>query len=127
MWSSTSSSVLVSRTEERVCQGRLVVGAVSRCCFRSHSGSVTRAEHGDDIIIAVPRGKVLKIRASLEKRWATRAQLIGAGSDDKKELHVLNRTLRWCRDGLAFAADVRHAKEVKEELGLSNPGTSAVV
>ena len=31
----------------------------------------------------------------------------------------LNRTLRWCKDGLVFAANLRHAREVVDELGLS--------
>ena len=30
-----------------------------------------------------------------------------------------NRTLRWCKDGLAFAANLRHGREVVDELGLS--------
>ena len=61
---------------------------------------------------------VLKIGAQLKQRWETRDQLIGPRNGDKRELHILNRTLRWCKDGLAFAADPRHAKEVVEELGL---------
>ena len=67
--------------------------------------------------------------AILKKRWETRDQLIGARSGDLKELHILNRTLRWCRDELVFAADPRHAREVVDELGLSKskPVTSPVV
>ena len=65
----------------------------------------------------------------LKKRWETRDQLIGARSGDLKELHILNRTLRWCRDELVFATDPRHAREVVDELGLSKskPVTSPVV
>ena len=53
----------------------------------------------------------------------------GAGSGDQRELRSLNRTLRWCRDALAFASDVRHAKEVIDELGLtrSKSATSPLV
>ena len=49
----------------------------------------------------------------------TRDHLVGAKPDDQKELHILNRTLRWCIDGLVFAADSRLAREVVHELGLS--------
>ena len=42
---------------------------------------------------------------------------MGAKPDDHTEL--LNRTLRWCNDGLVFAANLRHAGEVIDELGLS--------
>ena len=37
----------------------------------------------------------------------------------RKELHILTPTLRWCKDGLVFAADLRHARKVIDELGLS--------
>ena len=96
---------------------RLIVGTVSRCCFRNDSGSVAGAVHGDDIFVAGPREEVLKRGAILQERWETRDQLIGAKSGDRKELHILNRTLRWCKDGLVFAADPRHAREVIDELG----------
>ena len=64
--------------------------------------------HDHNIFIAGPREEVLKIRAPLKERWDTR-----------EELRVLNRTLCCWRDGLAFAADVRHAKEVVDELALA--------
>ena len=57
--------------------------------------------------------------ATFEKRWETRDQMIGPKPDDEKELHIPNRTLRWCKDGLVFAANLRHDREVVDELGLS--------
>ena len=54
---------------------------------------------------------------------------LGLGLGDLKEIHILSRTLRWCKDGLVFAADVRHAKEVIEESesASSKPLSSPVV
>ena len=45
--------------------------------------------------------------------------MIGPKPDDQKELRILNRTLCWCKDGLVFAANLRHGREVVDELGLS--------
>ena len=45
--------------------------------------------------------------------------MIGPKPDDQKELRILNRTLRWCKGGLVFAANLRHGREVVDELGLS--------
>ena len=59
------------------------------------------------------------MEATLTKRWETRDQMIGSKSGDQKELRILNRTLRWCKDGLVFAANLRHDREVVDELGLS--------
>ena len=49
----------------------------------------------------------------------TRDQMIGSKPSDQKELRILNCTLRWCEDGLVFAAILRHGREVVDELGLS--------
>ena len=72
--------------------------------------------HGDDIFVAGPRQDV---GAKLKKRWETRDQMIGSKPVDQKELRILNRTLRWCKDGLVFAANMRHGREVLDELGLN--------
>ena len=45
--------------------------------------------------------------------------MIGPKPHDQKELRTLNRTLQWCKDGLVFAANLRHGREVADELGLS--------
>ena len=47
--------------------------------------------------------------------------MVGPKSDDQKELRILNRTLRSCKDGLVFPANLRHGKEVVDELGQSKP------
>ena len=70
---------------------------------------------GDDIFVAGPRQDIAK----LKKRWETCDQMIGPKRDDQKELRILNRTLRWCKDGLVVAANLRHGREVVGELGLS--------
>ena len=59
------------------------------------------------------------MEATLKKRWETRDQMIEPKPDDQKELRILIRTLRWCKDGLVFAANLRHGREVVDELGLS--------
>ena len=97
----------------------LTVGTVSRCCFRNESCTVAGTVHGDDIFVAGPRQDVAKMGTTLKKSWETRDQMIGPRPDDQKELYILNRMLRWCQDGLVFAANLRHGGEVVDELGLS--------
>ena len=97
----------------------LTVGTVSGCCFRNESCSVAVTVHGDDIFAAGPRQDMAKMVTTFKKRWETREQMIGPRPDDQKELRVLYRTLRWCKDGLVFAAILRHGREVVDELGLN--------
>ena len=97
----------------------LTVGMVSRCCFHNELCSVAGTVHGDDIFVAGPRQDIANMGATLKKRWETRDQMIGSKLDDQKELHILYRTLRWCKDGLVFAGNLRDGREVVDELGLS--------
>ena len=58
----------------------------------------------------------------IKQRWwrhSRKDQMIGSKPDDQKELRILNRTLQWCKVGLVFAANLRHGREVVDELGLS--------
>ena len=106
---------------KRLVSCTLTVGTVSRCCFRNESGSVAGTAHGDDIFVAGPRQDIAKMGATFKKRWETRDRMVGARPHDQKELHILNRTLRWCKDGLVFAANLRHGREVVHELGFGRP------
>ena len=97
----------------------LTVGTVSRCCFHNELCSVAETVHGDDFFVVGPRQDFAKMGATLKKRWETRDQMIGPKPDDPKELRNLNRSLRGCKDGTVFAANLRHGREVVNELGLS--------
>ena len=99
----------------------LTVGTLSRCCFHNELCSVAGTVHGDDFFVAGPRQDVAKMGATLGKRWETRDQMIGPKPSDQKELCILNRTLRWCKDGLVFAANLRHGTEKSEPV--SSPAT----
>ena len=90
----------------------LTVGTVSRCCLHNELRSVAGTVHGDDIFVAGPRLDIAKMGATLKKRWETRDQMIGPKPGDQKELRILNRTLRWCKDGQVFAATLRHVREI---------------
>ena len=94
---------------------------MSRGCFHNESCSVAGTVRGDDIFVAGLRQDVSNMGATRKKRWETRDQMIGPRPGDQKELRILNRTLRWCKDGVVFAANLRHGKEVVDELGLSKP------
>ena len=70
--------------------------------------------------LSVVRARIYrKWGATLKKRWEIRDQMIGPNPDDQRELRILNRTLRWCKDGLVCTANLRHGREVVDELGLS--------
>ena len=95
----------------------LKFGRVSRCGFRSPDGQVVGAAHCDDILVAGPRSRVLRIGALLRARWELREQLIGGRPKDPRVLHMIGREVRRLSDGLAWAADPKHVADVLDELG----------
>ena len=96
----------------------LTVDTVSRCCFQNELCCVAGTVHGDDIFVTGPRQEKAKMEGNTQKETEG-DQMIGPKPGDQKELRILNRTLRWCKDGLVFAANLRHGREVVDEMGLS--------
>ena len=95
----------------------LIVGSVSRCCFRNESGSVAGAVHGDDVFVAGRRQDVVRIGATLKKRWETRDPIVGAEPGGRKELHILNRTLRWGEDGIGLRREFETCQRSSRRTG----------
>ena len=99
----------------------LTVGTGSRCSFHTELCSGAGTVHGGDIFVAGLLQDTATMGATLKKRWETRDQMIGPKLDDQKEVRILNRTLRCCKDGLVFAANLRHGGE-----GCRRAGTEQV-
>ena len=99
---------------------------MSRCCFHNELCSVAGTVHGDDIFVAGPRQDIAKMGATLEKRWETRDQMIGPEPSDQKELRILNRTLRWFKDGLVFCSEFETRQRGCRRDGTEQVETSTV-
>ena len=76
--------------------------------------------------VAGPRQEIAKMRATLMKRWETRDQMIGPKPDDQKELRILHRTLRWCKDGLVFCGEIETWQRGCRRAGSEQVETSIV-
>ena len=74
--------------------------------------------HGDDILLSGPKSLVDAVRNSLRKRYEIREQMLGAGPKDASEIIMLNRRVQWTEAGIRISPDLRHVKDIIEELGL---------
>ena len=60
-------------------------------------------------------------------------EMLGPREDQVSEVRILNRIMRWTREGIEYEPDQRHAERIVEELGLdkckavSTPCTPASV
>ena len=80
--------------------------------------------HGDDFIAVGLEADVAIVRKSLEEKYKIKVDVVGGDKDDKREVRILNRVIRYCSDGIRLEADPRHAELVVRELGLDNAKSS---
>ena len=50
----------------------------------------------------------------MEQKYEIKAHYLGPESGMKDEIQILNRTLRWTKEGITYEADQRHAEIIKE-------------
>ena len=56
----------------------------------------------------------------MKKQYEVKTQHIGPNQEGVGEGKVLNRIIKWAREGWEMEADTRHAELVVEQLGLKN-------
>ena len=54
-----------------------------------------------------------------------KTQYLGPEASMKKEIQILNRTLRWTKEGITYEADQRHAEIVIGEMNLKRANAVA--
>ena len=84
-------------------------GIANPCLFRSDNDKVSLMVHGDDFVAVGPDTGVKKLNAVLEKAYKVKTQVMGVGSDEFKELRVLNRIIRLTDEGYRLEADPGHS------------------
>ena len=87
--------------------------------------------HGDDYCSAGPQEGLSWLQRELEKTYEIQTERVANRSGCDVEGQVLNRIVRWTRDGYELEGDPRHAELVVEQLQLqdvaplSSPGVDA--
>ena len=96
-----------------------VQGSASPCCFRHEEWSVSVVVHGDDFTALGTSNSLSKFEAGMQKSFECKLKgRLGFGSQDLKEMRVLNRILRVTDDALLYEADPRHAEMMIKSFGL---------
>ena len=54
----------------------------------------------------------------MEQKYEIKAHHLGPESGMKDEVQILNRTLRWTKEGITYEADQRHAEIVIKEMNM---------
>ena len=99
------------------------VGDASACVFFNAERELRCSVHGDDITTVGSKTNLDWFKAELEKYYELKeAQRLAPGPQDHKEAVVLNRVVRWTRDGLEYEADPRQSEKLLRDFQLDGEG-----
>ena len=76
--------------------------------------------YGGDFISGGPRHQLQWLEEVMDKHFESKPAVLGASSDLAKSLVMLNRTILWQDNGIAYIPDNRHCERVVEALNLQH-------
>ena len=120
-WSATFTAVLTKLGFTK--------GKCSPCNFEHRVREMVMTVHGDDFTVSGTDADLAWLKFHMEKEFEITSEILGPHKDQKKEIRILNRVIKWSELGITYEADQRHAEIVVRELGLEEakaaptPGT----
>ena len=109
-----------------------VRGKASACCFRHESRDVRCMVHGDDFVFVAEGPDLDWVEKQMEQSFLVKVVgRLGGDMEDKQEITILNRVIRWTEGGLEYEADPRHAELLDRDYGenttVVTPGVQEVL
>ena len=93
-------------------------GLASPCHFFHPTRKLRTAVHGDDFVTVGPKSELKKMRKELEMKYDLKTSVLGPDEGEEKEVRILNRVIRWTREGVSYEPDPRHGEILIDQLGL---------
>ena len=86
--------------------------------FNSVTG-VRCVVHGDEFAFAGDKNDLLYIKVAMEEEYELKMRaMLGDEADDDQEITILNRMVRWRRDGIRYGADPKHVETITNHFNL---------
>ena len=96
-------------------------GLATPCTFYHRSRAIRTYVHGDDYVSTGIPNQLKWLREQLEAKYQVKTQLFGPGTDQMKEVKILNRIIQWHgSEGIKYEADPRHIEITVEQLKLKD-------
>ncbi len=112
-WEYTYSKFMTSIGFER--------GKATPCIFTLSSKDLRVVVHGDDFTVLGYTKDPDWFRQQIIDKFTVKFRgRIGAQQTDLKAIRILNRILKWTKEGIVYEADQRHAEIIKEQMGMKD-------
>ena len=104
-----------------------VAGRANAVTFYHPARDVKMVVHGDDFVIEGFEKDLKWVEGVLKAKYPLKMRgILGPENTDAKEIHVLNRLIRWTPDGITLEADPKHAEKMLEDMGMEHCNESVV-
>ena len=90
------------------------------CIFYHQKYGIRIVVHGDDFLTAGPTSALKWLEKEMSNKFEAKHQYLGESSWMSKEIRVLNRDIKWTKNGIAVEADRKHVENLLKETGLTN-------
>ena len=91
-------------------------GRASSCTFYHASKGIRTDIHGDDFVVVGMSAQLKWMQDRLEDKYDLTGEVLGPAKDQVKEARVLNRTIRWIKEGIEYAVDPRHVEIIFKQM-----------
>ena len=92
-------------------------GLASSCCFFNAELQVRCVVHGDDFTFSGTDSALNAVEKGMKEAFLCKVEgRLGDGPGDLQEIRILNRVVTWCKWGIQYEADPRHAEILMREL-----------
>jgi hypothetical protein len=111
-WESKYQSVLKGKG--------FTMGRSNPCVFLHKEKDIRTVVHGDDFTSEGDITQLKWMQRGLEEKFALKTKIMGSHPDLLKELKILNRMVRWEREGITYEADDKHSATIVKDLNLEH-------
>ena len=95
-----------------------VVGKASPCNFVHNERKIALTVHGDDFTIIGNNMQLKWLGDKMRQRYELKMDVLGPEVHCVQEVRILNRIIRWTKEGIEYEPDQRHAEKIVSDLGL---------
>ena len=95
-----------------------VVGKASPCNFVHNERKIALTVHGDDFTIIGNNMQLKWLGDKMRQRYELKMDVLGPEVHCVQEIRVLNRIIRWTKEGIEYEPDQRRAEKVVSDFGL---------
>ena len=101
-------------------------GASSPCAIYHAGRRIKAVVRGDNLLCEAQLERLRWLQSELCKAFTIKSKILGPDEGCVSEVKLLNRQIRWEKEGISWEADRRHVDVLFEQIGMDRSKTGSV-